>query len=45
MHAAIASNSDCKPALGYPESVLPAKIKAPIPDKKPHKEYQTFCGT
>ena len=38
IHAAIASNSDCKPALGYPESVLTAKIKAPIPDKNPHKD-------
>ena len=39
IHAAIASNSDCKPALGYPESALPAKISAPIPDKNPHNEY------
>ena len=39
IHAAIASNSDCKPAFGYPESVLPAKINAPMPDKKPHREY------
>ena len=38
MHAAIASNSDCKPAFGYPESVLPANIKAPIPDKNPQRE-------
>ena len=33
MQAAIASNSDWRPAFGYPESVLPAKINAPIPDK------------
>ena len=38
MQAAIASNSDWRPAFGYPESVLPAKINAPIPDKNPHKE-------
>ena len=39
MTAAIASSSDCKPALGYAEPVLPARISAPIPDKKPHKVY------
>ena len=38
MHAAIASNSDCNPALGYPESVRPAKISAPIPDRNPQSE-------
>ena len=39
MTAAIASSSDCKPALGYAEPVLPARINAPIPDKKPHSVY------
>ena len=39
MALAIASSSDCKPALGYAEPVLPARISAPIPDKKPHKVY------
>ena len=38
MHAAIASNSAFNPALGYPESVLPAKINAPNPANNPHSE-------
>ena len=38
IQAAIASNSDCNPALGYPESVRPAKISAPIPDRNPQSE-------
>ena len=33
--AAIASSSDCNPAFGYAEFVLPAKIRPPMPAKKP----------
>ena len=38
MHAAIASSSAFNPALGYPESALPAKIRAPNPANSPHSE-------
>ena len=37
--AAMASSSDCKPAFGYPVLVLPTRIMAPMPDKKPHRVY------
>jgi hypothetical protein len=39
MHAAMASSSAFSPAFGYPESALPAKIKAPNPASNPHNEY------
>ena len=37
--AAIASSSDCNPAFGYAEFVLPAKINPPIPARNPHRVY------
>ena len=37
MGLAIASSSDCNPAFGYAEFVLPAKINPPIPARNPHR--------